>query len=296
MSVLSRPQGTPERVWSLVGGLGALGGEVDRADFVSLVNPGYVKAGNLTQAAQALAGDAPGVASALGLVERDGARTRLTLSDPPPDLAGFADRVHDLLCGIEPGCANGVVLEAFAWVAVEAQRRQGLEWLWEMGRDEFADALDNALVGEDEDGRLMNTTKVPAWRRWLRAMGLGVPMPDRGVDYPSAARRVGIELRRAGVAPGTTMSAEDFVRLVAGRCPYLDRGRLFVLACRRAGYEPPPRSLSPVLSVAIRDLEWDGVIETRLSGDAADSLSMSLDPSVVQPTFNSVVIARTRGA
>ena len=31
MSVLTRPQGVPERVWSLVGGLSALGGTTDRA-------------------------------------------------------------------------------------------------------------------------------------------------------------------------------------------------------------------------------------------------------------------------
>ena len=69
MSVLSSPQGTPERVWSLVAGLSALGGECDRQTFDSLLNPGFMKDGVLVRAKDSLAADALGAASSLGLIK-----------------------------------------------------------------------------------------------------------------------------------------------------------------------------------------------------------------------------------
>ena len=68
MSVLSSPQGTPERVWSLVAGLVALGGETDRETFDALLNPGYVKDGEQVRAKDTLAANALGAASSLGVV------------------------------------------------------------------------------------------------------------------------------------------------------------------------------------------------------------------------------------
>lgn len=290
MSVLSSPQGTPERVWSLLGGLGALGGELARDDWVSLLNPGYSRGGVEIKAAASLAANGPGVAYALGLVDREGSRARLITDERPTDLAGFSDEVHDLLCSTAPGQLNAVILEAYAWVVAETHRRGDLGWLYDVGREEFADMADAALVGEDDDGRLMNTTKVPAWRRWLRFLGLGVPMPGTGVDFPSPARRMAVEIRRAGMAQGTSYGAEQFVGLIANRCPYLDRGRLFAQACQRIGYTPARRNLSAILSCGLRDLEADGIIALRLSGDAADGLSLAADPAALQPTFNSVVV------
>lgn len=292
MSVLSRPQGTPERVWSLVGGLGALGADLPRDEFVALLNPGYMRGGNPIKAVPSLANDGPGVAYALGLVGREGARARLVVEARPGDVIAFADEIHDILCGAQTGNLNGVILEAYAWLVAESHRRQDLGWIFQVGRDEFADMIDSGLAGQDddEDGRLMNTTKVPAWRRWLRFLGLGIPMPATFIDFPSPARRIAIELRRAGLAPGTTMPAEDFLRFVAGRCPYLDRGRLFVQACQRIGHSGSARALSAALSCGLRDLDADGTISLRLSGDAGDGLSLSADPSMQQATFNSVVL------
>jgi hypothetical protein len=290
MSVLSRPNGTPERVWSLVGGLSALGGEADRDDFVALLNPGFVRAGQTVKAVATLASEGPGVATALGLVARDGTRLSLSPGEAPGTQAEFLDAVHDVLCVAETGDPNSVIFETYAWLVAESHRQQDVGWLYNVGREAFADMADAALVGEDEDGRLMNTTKVPAWRRWLRALGLGVPMPDRAIDFPSPGRRLAIELAREGVVPGTVFAAEDFVRLVARRCPYLDRGRLFAQACQRAGWSGSPRNLSAVLSCGLRDLELDGVVGLRLSGDAADGLSLAADPAALQPTFNSVVV------
>lgn len=293
MSLLSRPQGTPERVWSLVAGLNALGGDLSHDDFAALINPGFTRGGAQVRAETSLAGDASGAAYALGLAEREGSRVRLTTSDQGRDPLAFADQVHDVLCAASSDDLNSVIFEAYAWLAAESQRRQDLGWLYETGRDAFADMMDSALVGRDEDGRLMNTTKVPAWRRWLRFLGLSVPMPAGLIDYPSPARRIGIELRRAGATADTVMRAEDFVQRVGQRCPYLDRGRLFAQAAQRSGHAGSPRTLSAVLSCALRDLEAEGLLELRLAGDAADTLSLSGDPSTGSSTFNAVLVRGT---
>lgn len=290
MSLLSRPQGTPERVWSLVAALNALGGDLPHEDFVALINPGFTRGAVLARAETSLAGDASGATYALGLAEREGARVRLTTRGQTGGLLAFADDVHDILCAAQPGDWNTVILEAYAWLVAESHRRQDLGWLYDVGRDAFADMVDSALVGQDEDGRLMNTTKVPAWRRWLRFLGLSVPMPAALIDYPSPARRVGIELRRGETTTGVAMPAEEFVQRLGRRCPYLDRGRLFAQAAQRIDHTGSPRTLSAVLSCALRDLEAEGVIELRLSGDAADNLSLTSDSSSRATTFNAVVV------
>jgi hypothetical protein len=70
VTVLGSPQGTPERVWSLVAGLAALGGETDRQTFDALLNPGYMKDGVSVRANDILAANALGAASSLGLSKR----------------------------------------------------------------------------------------------------------------------------------------------------------------------------------------------------------------------------------
>lgn len=290
MSVLSRPQGTPERVWSLIGGLEGVGGDLSREDFVSLLNPGYLRGGDQVKAAATLANDAPGVAAALNLYVRDGQRARTSADVHATSLSTFADEVHDTLCRAPSGHLNAVILEAYAWLVVESARRQDIGWLYDVGRETFADMVDNGLVGEDEDGRLMNTTKVVAWRRWLRFLGLGIAMPTPSVDFPSPARRITIEIGRAGLQPGTTLPAEEFLQALASRCPYLDRGRLFVQACERASFNSSQRELSAVLSCGLRDVEADGLISLNLSGDAAGSISLAGDPAALGSSFTSVTI------
>lgn len=91
MSVLARPQGLPDRVWSLVAGLSAIGGRADRAAFEALINPGFVKDGNLIQAKANLAGDTLGAASSLGLVAYDKAEASLLVEQPLVSVGDLAD-------------------------------------------------------------------------------------------------------------------------------------------------------------------------------------------------------------
>lgn len=289
MSVLSRPQGTPDRVWSLVAGLTALGGEADRETFDRLLNPGFQRDGILVQASPKLAGDGPGAATALGLVDSDRREVRIADGLPIGDMSDFADLIHDRLCGVAVGDTNAVVLDAYAWVAAESDRVGGLGWIYDVGREEFADLANAALIGEDDDGRMMNSTKVPAWRRWLRFMGLGQPMPEI-LDYPSPATRIAIELRRSGSC-GTTLDSASFLRIVAARCPYLDGGRLFSQACRRIGHTPSETRLSPLLSGALRDLHDERSITLHLAGDSTGAVLLAAEPTHPIGSFTSVEIA-----
>lgn len=288
MSLLSRPQGTPERVWSLIGGLAGAGGEIGRDEFSALLNPGYVRGGQKVTATPTLIADATGVTSALGLVEREGNVTRMC-GAAPADLEALADHVHQRLCATAQGDPDAVILQAYAWLVAEAHHRQDIGWMFDVGSSSFADMMADGLRGlEEEGGRPMNTTKIPAWRRWVRFIGLGVALPDEGQDLPSPARRLAIELRQSEIAPGATIAAETFVRRIGQLCPYLDRGPLFELACERIGHRPAPRQLSPILTLGLRELEADGMLTMLLSGDSGDALILTPDPAYRTGTFDAV--------
>lgn len=292
MSVLARPQGIPERVWSLVAGLNALGGRADRATFEALINPGFKKDGIEIRTKAELAGDAWGAASSLGLIQSD--RGEATLKVVFASLEEFADHLHDHLANLPPGDSNSVIFEAYAWVAAESSRRGDLGWIYDLDRGAFADQANMALVDQGgEDGRPINETKMVPWRRWLVFMGMGVPLPLPNVsDFPSPASRVARELRRAGLPAEAEITADRFLATLAERMPYLDGGRLFLQACQRIGHTPRPLTLSPLLSAALWDLHDETVIALRPRGDSTDAVRLSGDPSHAIQTFNSVVLSR----
>jgi hypothetical protein len=291
MSVLARPQGLPERVWSLVGGLSAIGGRAERSVFEALINPGFVKDGLFIQTKADLARDTLGAASSLGLVAYDKAEGKLLHEQGFGSADALADHVHDRLCALGNDDTNKVLLEAYAWIAAESDRSGDLGWIYDLDRKVFADRANEALVGEDEDGKPMNEFKAVAWRRWLGFLGLGVSLPLANVpDFPSPAGRIARELRRAGIKSGTEMSGQDFLKLLSDRMPYLDGGRLYLQACERIGHVPRSRFLSPLLSAALRDLHDEGLLVLRPRGDATDALTLTDDSSHAIQTFNLVII------
>ncbi|SFJ97680.1 hypothetical protein SAMN03159338_2817 [Sphingomonas sp. NFR04] len=286
MTLLSSPQGTPERVWSLVAGLSALGGASARATYDALLNPGFGRDGVEVKAKATLAADAHNAALSLALVE--GARDQINLVATLPDsFAGFADLVHDRLIGLASGDGDAVILEGYAWVVVESDRQNGMQWIYQAGREEFAELANSGLTGKE-----MNSTKAVAWRRWLAFLGLGVPMPTErsAPDFPSPAMRILRELERAEIVAGSTLPAAEFIALVARRMPYLDRGRLFTQACQRIGHAAPANRLSPLLSAALRDLHDDQSLRLVPSGDAADRVRLSEDASHAIDAFTTVVV------
>jgi len=286
MTLLSSPQGTPERVWSLVAGLSALGGTLQRDTYEGLLNPGFERDGNEVKAKATLAADAHNAALSLNLIESS--RDQVTLSvTTPQDFRGFADLVHDRLVALESGDADTTILEGFAWIAAESDRQGGLEWIYQSGRDEFADKANEGLPGKE-----MNTTKAVAWRRWLMFMGLGITMPhDRGApDFPSPAARIARELERSGLLPGANLPAGDFLELLTQRMPYLDRGRMFLQACQRMGYVSTSGRLSPLLSAALRDLHDDHTLHLLPSGDAAARVRLTEDSAHTIDAFTTVIL------
>lgn len=286
MTLLSSPQGTPERVWSLVAGLSALGGTLPRATYDGLLNPSFERDGKEVKAKATLAADAHNAALSLKLVESSRDQVTLTLS-LPNDFMGFSDLIHERLVGLESGDADTTILEGFAWIVAESDRYGGLEWIYQSGNEEFADNANAGLVGKE-----MNSTKLPAWRRWLAFLGLGVTMPlgRNAPDFPSPSARIVRELVRGDVATGTTLQAGKFLALLGRRMPYLDRGRLFTQACQRMNHTTSSGRLSPLLSVALRDLHDDQTLRLVPSGDAEERVRLSDDSSHPIDAFTTVIL------
>lgn len=287
MTLLSSPQGTPERVWSLVAGLSALTGSSSRATYDSLLNPGFERNGAEVKAKATLAADAHNAALSLQLVETSPEHVALTI-EAPDNFAGFSDLVHDRLVALNSGEPDAAILEGFAWIVAESDRQGGLEWIYHGGAKEFAD-LANAGFASKE----MNTTKAVAWRRWLAFLGLGVAMPnDRNApDYPSPSARIVRELERSDRPAGASLPAGEFLALLTRRMPYLDGGGLFIQACQRMGYAATSGRLSPLLSASLRDLHDDQTIRLVPSGDAAERVRLREDSShVVGDAFVSVIL------
>ncbi|QDP22723.1 MULTISPECIES: hypothetical protein [Bradyrhizobium] len=289
MSVLARPQGSPERVWSLVAGLAALGGRTDRTTFESLINPGYNKAGVMTKTKAELARDTLGAASSLGLVEYNNVEAFLRVDVGSVDQ--LADHLHHHLTHLSDEDTNSVLLEAYSWVAVESDRHGNLSWIYELDRKTFADQANSALVGEDEDGRPMNETKLAPWRRWLTFIGLEMPLPLPGnPSFPSPVRRLLKEIRLAGLPIGEEVAGQEFLSIIANCAPYLDGGRLFLQACDRMSHSLKPSTLSPVLSAALWDLHDDGAITLRPRGDSTNAVKLTGDASHKIQNFSLVVL------
>jgi hypothetical protein len=294
MSILTRPQGSPERVLSLVAGLAALKGATSRRELESLVNPGFVRGTTQVLVNPKLAGDALGAATGLKLLEADRLEARLGGGDAVVDLPSMADAVHARLRALDPDDSDGVLLETYAWIAAESDRQGSLAWLYDLNADEFADRANEALSGLDEDGKPMNRTKAVAWRRWITFLGLMVALPVEAPNYPLASARIARELQREGLSEGQELSAGAFLALIAQRHPYLDGGRLFTQACQRIGHAANPRRLSALLGEALRDLHDEGVLALKLSGDSADAVALIQDAH----PFNAfdAVIYRPSGA
>lgn len=293
MSLLSSTQGTPERVWSLVSLLAANGGSLERTTAGECLNPGFTENTMHVLEKPTAFSQTLGAATSLGAVEADRTDLRLHTSCPTDSYAAFCDWVHARLVSLDSSEKDAVVLETFAWVAVETDRQGSSNWLHDATNDAFADAADKALPpSEDDDGeRRINTVKLASWRRWLVSLGLAVPLPISGAAaHPMVDSRVARVLKSLGEQGGQDLSADAFLALLAPRLPYLDGGRMFQEAARRVGHALAPRRLSPILSATLRNLHDDGLIEMRLQGDAGNLMHMYQDRTHKVASFNSVVL------
>src|SRR5208337_4026279 len=98
-------------------------------------------------------GQTLGAATSLGAVESDGSTLRLNPACDAKDFPAFCDWVHDKLIGLDSGEKDAVVLEIFAWLAVESNQQGSIGWVNDWTNDQFADTADQALpAGRDDDG------------------------------------------------------------------------------------------------------------------------------------------------
>lgn len=282
MSVLSSPQGSPERVWSLLVGLQALGRTASSEIYHALLSP---------LAGSSLVSDTRGVISSLGLVQTSGHDVSLIEGLNLVDIIGFADDVHDRLVMLQVHDLDAVILTTYAWICTESDRAGTVSWLYGLTALQFADQASQALKQAGEGSPLINTAKLPAWHRWLVFMGMAAPLP---LSAPrilfSSTQRLRRELRRASATLPAEMTAEEFRAFVAKRMPYLDRGRFFTEACRWIGHRPPLQQLSPMLSDAVRDLHDEGTIQLCLSGDATTHVRLTENPAHGVNAFTTVRI------
>jgi hypothetical protein len=290
MSLLSSPQGAPDRVWSVLGALEANGGRLSRPALLAWINPVFVQGGIARTITGEPDGQALGSASSLELVHRDGGDYQLTRT-APASFRVFADEVHDRLCRIGSEDPDFVVLQVFAFVVAETDRRRSTLWLM-INAVDLADTINVGLgeQSESQTDRAFNTSKMAAWRRWLAFLGLITELPDRMSFYPYVADRLLRELVRANLPRGEEIPAARLLEVVARRLPYLDGGLLHAAAT--TGDRPAGRRLSRVLSTALRDLHDEGTIEIRVRGDAADVHELAPDLHPLK-SLQSIVLKAT---
>ncbi|CDZ54379.1 hypothetical protein [Neorhizobium galegae] len=292
MSMLSSPSGTSERVWSLVALLRELDGTISRADAAAWLNPEFKKdeqtIGEKPMAFQQVLG----AATSMGAVLTVGHELQLNPTCGAETYQAFADWLYDHLIGLAAEEKDAVLLELLAWVACESARRQNHGWLLELNNNEFADKAQKGLPpGADDDGdRRMNSVKVPFWRRWLVFLGLTeeiAVIPQYQVDM---ARRLRREIARLDIERETSIAAEDFLRTLRQRMPFIDGGRMYSEAAKRINFSPDPFQLSPILSEALRDLHDDGTLELQVLGDMSSNYRLARNATHIVSSFYAVSV------
>lgn len=293
MSLLSSTRGTPERVWSLVSALAVNQGCLGRDEADALLNPAFTRGGDVVKQDPTAFAQTLSAATSLGIVGIDQATLRLRPGLDAADFNAFGDWVHDRLIALDSGEKDAVILETYAWVAVESDRQRSTGWMNDWTTNEFADAANQSLPeGADDDGeRRINTTKLSRWRDWLISLGLMVPLPvGERAWLPSATARAARELARMDLPRDEAIEATAFLAALATRLPYLDGGSMFEAAMRRQVHTKATSQLSPILSACLRDIYDDGLIELNVLGDTGAAVTLWRETTHTIKAFDSVVM------
>jgi hypothetical protein len=293
MSLMSDIQGTPERIWALVKLLAVQGPELPRSSVKNWMDPF-----NSDPKGTAL-NNTVGACASLGFVDANAEAVRLTIGDIPDDIHAFADRAHTRLRETPSDHGDSVVLEVLAWFIARSAKEQGTTWIADYGTTELCDVIRNDIrIGEDD--KRFNSTRYSRWRDWMSFLGLGVDIPRTGTSitfYPCVTERLARVIGRLKPVLGTNreIEADDFLKAVISEMPYLDGGALFDVAVDRVKGARAARQLSPVLSVALRDLQADGFLKLRMHGDARGALNLTSDPTEKLQAFRYVTLKNVDG-
>jgi hypothetical protein len=288
MSLLSTPTGRPERVFSLVSLVRALGGRVKSSDAKEWLVPQYRSAEASTQKSEERAQEVFRVSRDLKLLhahEDDWVGT----SELPATRRGLALHVHAHLCGLSPEDPDAVLLRAYAWCVVYAEAN-GAAALITKTAGELASEIAAGLgrPEEGDDDKSFNTTKLPAWKDWMAFLGLGWnDLPGTTGFLLDPSKRIEEELVNL-TSDGPRVEAEQFVEAIAKFLPYLDGGVLFEEACDNGLTRPPKGRLSRILSQALRALEANEFLRCEMEGDAKKGIALFPDPLSLTNAFSHI--------
>ncbi len=275
MSLLTDTQGTPERVWSAMSAVTAADGLLGRDDLQALLNPNFVRNGQEREPTDVAPKQAIGSTVSLGLINLENGSYRLGV-EAASDYAAFTDRVHARLCSIEADDADYLVLETYAWMLLEIDKRQSLHWTAQAAPT-FANAAENA-IGNPAGGDLrINGTKVTPWRRWIQVMDLAINLPGDLGFHPSLTGRLTREIDGMDLPRDMEIPFADFLAAASRAMPYIDGGALQDVVLKKTGQKPDRRRLSRLLSIGLRDLSDAGRIELVIRGDAANTFELAAD-------------------
>ena len=265
---------------------------MSRDDLMAWLNPLFRRGDGTVQSQESAAGQTILAALSLEMIASDGRGYVLAIDHAPRTFLEFADLVHRRLCTSAPDDPDHVLLAAYAWVVANVEKFDGFSWLSVWGRKQLADGINHDLPARDQsdEGRRFNDTKIAPWRAWLNCLGLQQDLPAGGT-YPYVAERLSRELSHAGLATNRELSASDVLEVVAQRMPYLDGGHLLNETLRRSGVTPP-RRLTRILSVALRDLHDEGRLKMGLRGDSSGAIQLAADPRHRVQTVGSFNLAK----
>lgn len=241
MSLLSNANARPEHLFALLTFLGASDEACTREETLQWLTG--IKA------------DAVAAAGDLGwVVRQSGGNLRVTERAPrPTTVSELGDGLHSALVATEVSPEDRRLLEVYALLIWRGTTTREPDWTTGAKVDSVAGWVQDELAAhfpreEALEGLMFNSTKYPAWRRWMVVMGLGWPAGKSGFLVDPTSR---IERELARLWPDKmTMSFEDFRAHLAKSMPYLDGGAM-LSQLPVAGDE---RVVSQFLAYALRQL------------------------------------------
>jgi len=287
MSILSSPQGRPERVYSLYRARTVVSPEITNVLMRPFLSPGFESDGETIIMKQELLADVFGAAQVFDLPEM-ATQTR----EFPLSYENFLDRLHSKLASLDANHIESVLLRSFAFFVVKSEREGNTSWLDE-NRQGIEDQITSALSSISDDSIAMNSTKFTAWRKWMVALGLMVPNPRaKSLEILDVSGRLERELRGPSFENVGVMSAKDFLGRVARTMPYLDGGVMYNELSQSLSVTPRQGVVSRVLSYALQDLHTDRVLSLSLQGDGAGSYQLKGDDLHERQSFMEVDLGR----
>jgi len=287
MSILSSPQGRPERIYSLYRARVVAPVDIATPQLRPFLNPGFTDDGEVVSMKADLLSNVFGAAQVFELSELAN-----STNETPLTYDAFLDHLHTVLAALPADHLDSVLLRTYAFFVVKSESESSTSWLDDY-KQGIEDQISAALMRRSDDAKAMNPTKFLAWRQWMVALGLMVSNPrPNAMEILDVTRRLRREVLKPGFAEADEMSARDFINRVARAMPYLDGGAFFLEASQSLSLTPKQGIVSRVLSYALQDLHSDGVISLDLRGDQSGICHLKGDDLHERQSFVDVRVLR----